>query len=109
MEALQTNAITAVEQNFLLDGDERRRPAHDGSAARGSTRQHGLQVAVSKPSRRIEIVAVLDHGDRTPSGRSVENANLEAIIGAGGAVPFTGREIARNRGVGGGQLRWIAD
>ena len=106
MKALQANAIATVEQNRLLRGDNGGRPPRDRATTRARAGQHGLQVSVSEPPRRLEVVAV-DHGEGVPE--CSVHPYLDAIIGAGGTVPFTGREIAREWGIGDGHGRRITD
>ena len=57
-EALQANTIPTVEQNRLCHRDDRRRPPRDRAATRARTGQHGLEVSVSEPPGRLEVVAV---------------------------------------------------
>jgi hypothetical protein len=91
VETLQPDPVTAVEEKVLLGRDHRPRPTHDRAPAGIGARQHGLHVSVPEPPGRLEIVAVYVHGHDAPE-RS-PHPNLHAVVGAGGTVPFTGREI----------------
>src|SRR5690348_1433831 len=102
VKTLQPNSIAAVEQEGFLSSDYRRGPAHDRSTARRRACQHGLQVPVPEPPRRLEIFAVRGHGRDAPERWPMAppgsaHTNLHAVVGAGGAVPFASREIARDR------------
>ena len=106
MEALQANAVPAVEQDLFLRRNHWGRPPRDRAPTGARTGQHGLQVSVTEPPWWRKVVAVDNHGGDIPE-RSA-HSYLDAIICAGRAVPLAGGEIAGRRGVLDGKDRWVA-
>ena len=115
VKTLQADAVTAIEQDRLLGGDQGRRATRDRSPSCARTCEHRLQVFVPEPPRWLEIGAVIDHGGTAPKrlgacrtcaammrrpqagfSNRLAHANFDAVVDASCAIPLSRGEIARD-------------